>query len=262
SAASGAGAQAGRCWAPWVRGTVAKRGSLPHTNNALERAAPSGRFFRCGRRYMGAAAHRGRSVPKAQRSAQFLTIIDVSVTGQVCRPGSPGAGPRRKPWREENTAMRLQHQGWTVLVAAVLGGLVGVTTVAAAGEQFIPVLSQREGALRFFQIPLANGYLDYLTLLNARDGGINGVPFVWEACETVADVPRGLECYERLKAKGPTGAAAFHPVNTPLTYALTERVTHDQIPLLTVSYGRSDASDGRVFPYIFNPPTNSWSQST
>ena len=107
--------------------------------------------------------------------------------------------------------MRLQHQWWGVLVAAVLGGLVGVTVVAAASAQFLPVLSTREGAGRFAQIPLANGYIDYLTLLNTRDGGINGVPLVWEECETVYDVTRGVECYERLKAKGPTGAAAVYP---------------------------------------------------
>src|SRR5207244_3494416 len=104
--------------------------------------------------------------------------------------------------------------------------------------------------------------VDYLTLLNERDGGINGVKLVWEECETVYDVDRGMECYEHLKAKGLTGAAVFHPVSTPLTYALTERATHDEIPLLTVGYGRSDASAGRVFPYVFTPPINYWSQNT
>ena len=110
--------------------------------------------------------------------------------------------------------MRWQHQWWSGLVAAVLGGLVGVTVVAAAGAQFLPVLSTREGAQRFVGIPLANGYIDYLTLLNERDGGINGVHLVWEDCETVYDVDRSVECYERLKAKGPTGAAVFHPPGT------------------------------------------------
>jgi branched-chain amino acid transport system substrate-binding protein len=153
--------------------------------------------------------------------------------------------------------MRLKHQWWSVLVAAVLSGLGGVTGLAAAGEQFIPVLSTREGALRSFQIPLANGYLDYLTLLNARDGGINGVTLVWEECETVQDVPRGVECYERLKTQGPTGAAVFLPPTTPLVYALTERATHDQIPLLSTGLGRADASDGRAFPYVFNPRSTS-----
>src|ERR1051326_5380651 len=123
--------------------------------------------------------------------------------------------------------MRLKHQWWSGLVAAVLGGLVGVTIVAA-GEQFLPVLNAREGAMRAILTPQADGYIDYLTLLNVRDGGINGVPLVWEECETVFDVPRGIECYERLKAKGSTGAAAVHPLSTPLTYALLERATHDR----------------------------------
>src|SRR5258708_5432385 len=124
--------------------------------------------------------------------------------------------------------MRLQHQWWSGLVAAVLGGLVGVTAVAAAGAQVLPLLGAPEGALRSQMIPQANGFIDYVTLLNARDGGINGVPLVWEECETVYDVPRGIECYERLKAKGPTGAAVFPLAETPLAYALTERATHDQ----------------------------------
>jgi branched-chain amino acid transport system substrate-binding protein len=158
--------------------------------------------------------------------------------------------------------MRWQHPRWSVLLAAVLSGLVGVTAVAAAGEQFIPVLAVREGAHRSFQIPLANGFIDYVTLLNARDGGIHGVPLVWEECETVYDVARGVECYERLKAKGPTGAAAFQLADTPLVNALMARATHDQIPLLPAGGGRSDAADGRVFPYVFTTPSTFWSQNT
>ena len=133
--------------------------------------------------------------------------------------------------------MHVQHPWWSVLVAAVLSGLVGVTAVAAAGAQFLPALSTREGAQKSLMIPTASGFIDYVTLLNVRDGGINGVPLVWEECETVWDVARGVECYERLKGKGPTGAAAFHLQNTPLVYALTERVAHDKIPLITPAYG-------------------------
>jgi branched-chain amino acid transport system substrate-binding protein len=158
--------------------------------------------------------------------------------------------------------MHLKRQWWSVLVAAVLGGLVSVTAVAAAGAQFLPVLARREGALKSVGIPLTNGYIDYLTLLNARDGGINGVPLVWEECETVYDVTRTVECYERLKAKGPTGAAVFHPHGTPMTYALIERARHDQIPLITLGYGRADAADGRVFPYLFTVPISLWSLNT
>jgi branched-chain amino acid transport system substrate-binding protein len=139
---------------------------------------------------------------------------------------------------------------------------VGVTVVAAAGAQFLPLLITREGAYRSTNIPRSDGLIAYLTLLNERDGGIHGVPVVWEECETVFDVPRGLECYERLKGKGPTGAAAMPMHSTVLTYALTERATHDHIPLLTVGIGRADAADGRVFPYVFNPPVSYWSMNT
>jgi branched-chain amino acid transport system substrate-binding protein len=158
--------------------------------------------------------------------------------------------------------MRLKPHGWSMLLATGIVGLVSVTAVAAAGEQFLPVLSIRQGALRFLGIPLANGYIDYLTLLNERDGGINGVTLVWEDCETVYDVDRSVECYERLKRKGPTGAAVVHPPGTHVIYALTERATHDKVPLLSMGYGRSDASDGRVFPYVFTAPINYWSQNT
>src|SRR5262249_36154674 len=119
-----------------------------------------------------------------------------------------------------------------------------------------------EGALKDVGIPFFDGYIAYLTLLNERDGGINGVKLIWEECETVYDVDRGVECYERLKTKGLTGAAVFHMFSTPLTYALIERATQDQIPLLAVGIGRSDTSDGRVFPYVFPVPSNYWSQNT
>src|SRR5215468_7342373 len=109
--------------------------------------------------------------------------------------------------------MHMKYQWWVMLLAATLVGLGGMPA-GAADEQFIPVLSVREGVLRSFQILMANGHLDYLTLLNARDGGINGVKLVWEECETVWNVTRGVECYERLKAKGPTGAAVVHPNST------------------------------------------------
>ena len=54
--------------------------------------------------------------------------------------------------------MRLQHQWWSVLVAAVLSGLVGVTAVlTAGGEQFIPLLVTREGGTRSirYRVPMA-----------------------------------------------------------------------------------------------------------
>src|SRR5262245_11569540 len=158
--------------------------------------------------------------------------------------------------------MRLQHQWGSVLMAAVLVGPVSVTAVMAADAQFLPILGVREGAIRFTQIPVANGVIDYVTLLNERDGGINGVTLVWEECEKVLHDPRDLECYERLKVKGPAGAGSFHLSNTPLVYTLAERATHDRIPLITLAASRADAADGRVFPYVFPAPATYWSLNT
>ena len=113
--------------------------------------------------------------------------------------------------------MRVQHPRWSGLIAAMLVGMVGVTVMAAASAQFLPLLGAREGALRSQQIPAVDGIIAYLTLLNERDGGIHGMPLVWEECETVYDVPRGVACYERLKGKGPTAAAAKYAQEKGLT---------------------------------------------
>ncbi|HUG24873.1 ABC transporter substrate-binding protein [Piscinibacter sp.] len=137
------------------------------------------------------------------------------------------------------------------IAAAGLASLVTNTAVAQAKEQFFPVLSYRTGPYGPNGAPFANGYVDYLKLVNARDGGINGVKITWEECEFGYATDRGVECYERLKGKGPTGATAFHPLSTGVTFALTEKVPNDKIPLVTSGYGRSESADGGVFKWNF-----------
>ncbi len=122
---------------------------------------------------------------------------------------------------------------------------------AAGGEQFFPMLVYRTGAYAPNGVPFANGYADYLKLVNARDGGINGVKITFEECETGYATDRGVECYERLKGKGPTGATLFHPLSTGITYALTDKTAADKIPLITAGYGRADSVEGEAFPYNF-----------
>src|SRR5262245_32213437 len=108
----------------------------------------------------------------------------VGALGRSTAPALLGRDRDENHGDEENTVMRLKHQWWSGLVAVVLGGLVGVTAVAAGG-QFLPMLVTREGAQRFSNIPRADGYIAYLTLLNERDGGINGVRLVWVERGTV-----------------------------------------------------------------------------
>ena len=118
-------------------------------------------------------------------------------------------------------------------------------------EQFFPVLVFRTGPYAPNGVPWANGYVDYLKLVNARDGGINGVKVTFEECETGYATDRGVECYERMKNKGTTGASSFSPLSTGITFALTEKVAADKIPLITMGYGRSESTDGSVFKWNF-----------
>jgi branched-chain amino acid transport system substrate-binding protein len=136
-----------------------------------------------------------------------------------------------------------------LVTIAGIGGLAA--PLLAESEQFLPALVYRTGPYAPNGIPFANGTIDYWTLLNERDGGINGVKISFEECETGYATDKGVECYERLKGDGPTGAGYFSPLSTGITFALTEKVPDDKIPLLTLGYGRSESRDGSVFPWNF-----------
>ena len=144
------------------------------------------------------------------------------------------------------------------LAAAALGVTAIGEPALAQQEQFIPNLVYRTGPYAPNGIPFANGLSDYLTMVNERDGGINGVKIITEECETGYATDKGVECYERLKSKGPTGAAYFSPLSTGITFALTEKVYGDKLPLLTLGYGRSESRDGSVFPWNFIAVGSYW----
>ncbi len=107
-----------------------------------------------------------------------------------------------------------------------------------------------------------NGFVDYFTLLNERDGGINGVKLTWEECETQYKTDLGVECYEKLKGKGPTGAAVVNPYSTGITYQLIPKASVDKVPVFSMGYGMTAAADGRWFPWVFSFPTTYWSQAS
>ncbi len=60
-----------------------------------------------------------------------------------------------------------------------------------------------------------------------------------------------MECYERLKGKGPTGATLFQPLSTGITFAVTDKAPTDRIPIVTAGYGRADSVDGTIFGWNF-----------
>ena len=135
------------------------------------------------------------------------------------------------------------------LAVAALVTSVATPALAQSKEQFFPMLVYRTGAYAPNGVPFANGYADYLKLVNAR-GGINGVKVSFEECETGYATDRGVECYERLKGKN-GGATVFQPLSTGITFALTEKAPGDKIPLITAGYGRSESADGQVFKWNF-----------
>ena len=147
--------------------------------------------------------------------------------------------------------MKIRSLALAVSLAAI-GFATTLTAPAAfaqAKEQFFPVLVYRTGAYAPNGTPWANGYVDYLKLVNAR-GGINGVKISFEECEFGYATDRGVECYERLKGKN-GGATLFQPLSTGVTFALTDKAPVDKIPLITAGYGRSESQDGSVFAWNF-----------
>ena len=146
-----------------------------------------------------------------------------------------------------------------VLVLALAGGPLATAALAQGGSIFIPLLVYRTGPYAPSGIPIANGFVDYFSMVNERDGGINGVKLAWEECETQYDTKQGVECYERLKSKNPV---LVNPYSTGITYQLIPKAPVDKVVVFSMGYGMSAASDGRWFPYVFSAPTNYWSQAS
>ncbi|MEM6312141.1 MAG: ABC transporter substrate-binding protein [Pseudomonadota bacterium] len=137
----------------------------------------------------------------------------------------------------------------TYTVAAVMAA------APAMADLVMPLLSYRTGPYAANGIPFADGFQDYFTLLNERDGGIGGEAIRLLECETGYNTEKGVECYESTKGEG---ALVYAPLSTGITYQLIPKVTADNIPLHTMGYGRTSAKNGNVFSHVFNYPANYW----
>ena len=146
----------------------------------------------------------------------------------------------------------------TAAIAATLA--ISSLQAAQADEQFFPLQSYRVGPYAAGGTGFFGGFIDYLNLVNTRDGGVGGVKLTWEEGETQYEVERGVEVYERLKTH--PGIAAWNPLSVGIAYALIDRVTADKVPLLTINHGRTDTTDGRVFKYIFPLLLNPYSETS
>ncbi len=154
-----------------------------------------------------------------------------------------------------------------VLLGSATAGLavilaLSMASVPAPGASMGGVLNvpqpiYRTGAYAAGGSGFAGGREDYWALLNAR-GGLDGLKIQWSECEDAYDTARGVECYERTKKD----MVVVWPSSTGITYALVDRTIADKIPMVTIGYGRSDATDGKTFPWIFPVLGNYWSQAS
>jgi branched-chain amino acid transport system substrate-binding protein len=145
--------------------------------------------------------------------------------------------------------MKIRNLVVGAAIVACGASVLSTAAMAQGKEQFFPLLSYRTGPYAPNGVPWANGKQDYLKMINAHDGGINGVKVSFEEYETGYATDRGVECYERLKSR--PGVALFDPQATGITFALTEKVPADKVPLITLGYGLSIAQDGQAFKWNF-----------
>src|SRR5471030_2046198 len=149
-----------------------------------------------------------------------------------------------------------------VLAAAMLAASITIVPAwsqPAVTEQYVALPSYRVGPYAAGGSGFYGGIIDYFNLVNLS-GGVNGVKIVWEECETEYNPSRGIECYERLKTRN-GGATLVEPLSTGVAYGVIDRLPADKIPMTMIGYGRSDAANGKVFPYVFPLITSYWNQA-
>lgn len=145
----------------------------------------------------------------------------------------------------------------TKLLLAGLASALAITSAPVAADLLVPHLTYRTGPFAGNGIVFANGFYDYMTMLNERDGGIGGAKVNVEECETGYNAQKGVECYESTKGRNPLVTI---PNSTGITLQLIQKASVDEIPLLSAGYGLSAAAVGEKFPWIFNAPTTYWGQ--
>lgn len=143
----------------------------------------------------------------------------------------------------------------TALFSAALAACTALAIPAMAQDTLnLPNLSYRTGPFATSGTPLANGQIDYLNMLNERDGGLNGVKLNGEECETGYNTEKGIECYEKTKAT----ALVTQPWSTGITLQVLPKANVDKRPIFAAGYGFSAMQEGKTFTWAFNPPSSYW----
>ena len=85
------------------------------------------------------------------------------------------------------------------LATATVAAVMAAAPVMA--DLVFPSLSYRTGAYAAGGIPFADGYADYMTLLNERDGGIGGVMTRFLNAKQAITLRKALSVMRLLRAK-------------------------------------------------------------
>ncbi len=148
-----------------------------------------------------------------------------------------------------------------VSAAATLG--LGPVAAGQAAEQYVPLPTYRVGPYASSGTLWWAGERDYFRYINEVEGGIDGIRINYEEFETEWSPDRTVEVYERVKhGKNGSPLAFFFTHGTPATYALIDKAAADKIPLIDPAGGRTEATDGTVFPYAFPLLFNYYSQAS
>src|SRR5436309_13860603 len=104
--------------------------------------------------------------------------------------------------------------------------MLAAASTAHADEQYFPLQSYRVGPYAAGGTGFFGGFIDYLNLINIRDGGVNGVKLTWSEGETQYEVEKAAEVYERLKSN--PAIAAWNPLSDGIAHATHARITDEK----------------------------------
>jgi len=157
---------------------------------------------------------------------------------------------------------RKRFKNWltsAAVTAALISPVAQVQSASAEEKQYFPVASSRVGPYSAMGTGYYGAQIDYMNYVN-MNGGVNGVMLTWQECETEYNAVKTVECYQRLLEKDGQKMVVFDTLGTPGAYAVINRMAKDNVVLAQYGYGRTDAADGRVWPWVFNAASHYWSQ--
>lgn len=134
-------------------------------------------------------------------------------------------------------------------------GAAALAPAASAEEEEegvrIGLLTFREGPFPEMGAALAQGFNDYVAVLNRRDGGIADLPVAVAECAFAYQIPEGADCYDRLAGQGVSLVVAN---SSGVAEAVGPRAAEAGVPVLADGHGTAALADGRVSPWVFSPP--------